>query len=59
MSAISSATSPGLSAAYQSAALQARQQQPQREPPPPPQVRETAQAAAPGAGLGRNVDIRA
>lgn len=60
MTAIS-ASSPGLSAAYQAMALQARQREPQREPPPPPPpVQPAAPAgASAGPGLGGNVDIRA
>lgn len=59
MSAIS-ASSPGLSSAYQATAVQARQQEQQRAPAPPPPVQQATQiSASPGQGLGRTVDIRA
>ncbi len=59
MTAIAS-SSPGLSTAYQAAALQSRQQDVrQQPPPPPPPVEPAAASASPGPGLGRNVDIRA
>lgn len=61
MTAIAS-SSPGLSTAYQAAALQSRQQDVRQQPPPPP-VEPVAPGGAasgsPGPGLGRNVDIRA
>ncbi len=58
MTAIS-ASSPGLSGAYQAQALQvSRQQQP--APPPPPPVQQATQVnPTPGKGIGQNIDIRA
>ncbi len=57
MSAIS-ASSPGVSGAYQAQALQAsRRQQP--APPPPPVQQATQVNPTPGKGIGRNIDIRA
>ncbi len=61
MAAIS-ASSPGLSNAYQAATLQARQQEQQRQPapPPPPPVQQAARVtASPGPGIGQNIDIQA
>jgi len=61
MTAIS-ASSPGLSAAYQAQtqALQASRQQQQPAPPPPPPVQQATQVnPTPGKGIGQNIDIRA
>ncbi len=60
MTAIS-ASSPGLSGAYQAQAQQARQQeQPRQPPPPPPPQQQTSRVtASPGPGIGQNIDIQA